>query len=136
MADIRKVTESFSVAPQIALADVAEAAEAGFKLVINNRPDGEAEGQPTSAQVEEAAKAAGLGYAHIPVTGRPTPAQVTEERALLASAPGPVLAFCRSGTRSIVTWSLGQAEAGTRAREDLLKLGAAAGYDLAAMLPA
>jgi uncharacterized protein (TIGR01244 family) len=135
MAEFRKVTETFSVAPQIDLADLSRAAAAGFKLIINNRPDGEAPDQPTSAEVEAAAEAAGLAYVHIPVRGEPTMEQVAQENAVLAKAPGPVLAFCRSGTRSIVTWSLGQTEAGTRSRDDLVKLGGDAGYDLSSVLP-
>jgi uncharacterized protein (TIGR01244 family) len=134
MAEFRKVTESFSVAPQIDLADLPRAAAQGFKLVINNRPDGEAPDQPTSAQVEAAARAAGLDYVHIPVRGGPTMEQVAEETAVVAKAPGPILAFCRSGTRSIVTWSLGQAEEGERSREELVKLGQGAGYDLSGVL--
>jgi uncharacterized protein (TIGR01244 family) len=134
MAEFRKVTDDFSVAPQIDLADLARAAEAGFKLVINNRPDGEAPDQPTSAQVEAAARAAGLDYVHIPVRGGPTPEQVEQENAVIDEAPGPILAFCRSGTRSIITWSLGQAGSGERSREDLVKLGTDAGYDLAGIL--
>ena len=86
--------------------------------------------------MEAAARAAGLEYAYIPVTGRPTLEQVDEESAVLADAAGPVLAFCRSGTRSIITWSLGQAGSGERSREELAKLGADAGYDLSAVLPA
>src|ERR1700761_6506648 len=112
MTEFRKVTDTFSVAPQIALDDVARAAAQGFKLIINNRPDGEAPDQPASAQVEAAARAAGLDYLYIPVSGGPTPAQVEAERVALAAADGPVLAFCRSGTRSIVTWSIGQAQSG------------------------
>lgn len=134
MADIRKVTDDFAVAPQISLADVALAAERGFTLVINNRPDGEAPDQPTSAQVEAAARAAGLGYIYIPVRGGPTAEQVEAVRAAMAEARGPTLAFCRSGTRSIVTWSIGQARAAERPRDELLKLGAQAGYDLSAVL--
>jgi uncharacterized protein (TIGR01244 family) len=134
MSEFRKVTDSFSVAPQIGLADLARAAEAGFTLVINNRPDGEVPDQPTSAEVEAAAKATGLDYAHIPVRGAPTPEQVAAERSVLAGAKGPVLAFCRSGTRSIVTWSLGEAGAGARSRDELVRLGQAAGYDLANVL--
>ena len=134
MADFRKVTDDFSVAAQIDLADLSRAAAAGFTLVINNRPDGEAPDQPSSAEVEAAARAAGLEYVHIPVTGRPTLEQVDEESAVLADAGGPVLAFCRSGTRSIITWSLGQAGSGERSREELAKLGADAGYDLSAVL--
>jgi uncharacterized protein (TIGR01244 family) len=131
MTEFRKVTDDFSVAPQIAIGDLARAAEAGFALVINNRPDGEAADQPTGAEIESAARAAGLDYAFIPVRGAPTPEQVAAERAVLATARGPVLAFCRSGTRSITTWSLGEAGAGARSRDELVKLGAAAGYDLA-----
>jgi uncharacterized protein (TIGR01244 family) len=113
---------------------VAEAARLGFKTIINNRPDGEAPGQPTSAEVEAAAKAAGLNYLHIPVVGGPTPAQIEAERQALAQTPGPVLAYCRSGTRSIVTWSLGQAHSGAKSRQELVSLGAAAGYDLSGVL--
>lgn len=133
MPDFRHVTDTLSVAPQISVDDVAEAARQGFRLIINNRPDGEAADQPTSAEIEAAARAAGLGYLHIPVVGGPTAAQVEAERKALAAAEGPVLAFCRSGTRSIVTWSIGEAQAG-RSRSELIGLGAAAGYDLAGVL--
>ncbi|MEI6440938.1 MAG: TIGR01244 family sulfur transferase [Alphaproteobacteria bacterium] len=135
MSKFTRVTEQISVAPQVALGDMAAAATEGFTLVINNRPDGEDASQPTSAQMEAAAKAAGLAYAHIPVRGAPTLDQVEEERLLLEGHTGRVLAFCRSGTRSIVTWSLGQAMAGDRTREELVALGDAAGYDLANVLP-
>ena len=134
MADLRKVTDDFTVAPQISPADLAEAARLGFTLVINNRPDGEAPGQPTSAEMEAAARAAGLDYAHIPVSGGPGPAQVAAVAEAVAGAQGPVLAFCRSGTRSIVTWSLGQAARGARPRDELVRLGASAGYDLSGVL--
>ena len=130
MSEFRKVTDDFSVAPQIAIGDLARAAEAGFALVINNRPDGEAPDQPSDAEIKAAAHAAGMDHAFIPVRGAPTPEQVAAERAVLEAARGPVLAFCRSGTRSIITWSLGEAAAGARSREELVKLGAAAGYDL------
>ena len=135
MSKFTRVTEQISVAPQLALGDMVAAAAEGFTLVINNRPDGEDASQPTSAQMEAAAKAAGLAYAHIPVRGAPTLDQVEEERLLLEGHAGRVLAFCRSGTRSIVTWSLGQAMAGDRTREELVALGDAAGYDLANVLP-
>lgn len=134
MSEFRQVTDQFSVAPQIELDDIARAAEAGFKLLISNRPDGEQPGQLTSAEIEAAAKAAGLQYAHVPVVGGPTPEAVHTEMALIAEAPGPVLAFCRSGTRSIVTWSIGQALSGERSRADLIALGAKAGYDLSGVL--
>ena len=134
MTEFRRVTEDFSVSPQIEPADMAEAAAQGFTLVINNRPDGEVEGQPTSAQMEAAASAAGMDYVHIPVTGSPTQDQVEAQRLAIEDADGPVLAFCRSGTRSIVTWSLGQALSGVRSRSDLAVLGRQAGYDLSGVL--
>ena len=72
MADIRKVTPEFSVAPQIGPEDVPAAKAQGFVKLINNRPDGEVPGQPTSAEMEQAARAAGLDYVFIPFVGRPT----------------------------------------------------------------
>ncbi|HKT53369.1 MAG TPA: TIGR01244 family sulfur transferase [Caulobacteraceae bacterium] len=134
MTKFRKVTETYSVAPQIALEDVQAAADRGFVLVINNRPDGESADQPTSAAMAAAASAAGLDYVHIPVRGGPTPEQVAQQRTAVEAAKGPVLAFCRSGTRSIVTWSLGEAQSGARSVEELVGLGAAAGYDLSGVL--
>jgi uncharacterized protein (TIGR01244 family) len=134
MTDFRNVTDDFSVAPQIALSDVARAKAEGFVLLINNRPDGEAPDQPTSAAFEAAAKAAGLGYAHIPVRGGPTQDQVEAEHRLLAETQGPVLAWCRSGTRSITTWTIGEALAGARTPQELVDLARAAGYDLSGLL--
>ncbi|HUO22251.1 MAG TPA: TIGR01244 family sulfur transferase [Caulobacteraceae bacterium] len=134
MSEFRKVTDEFSVAPQIDLADIPRAAAAGFKLLINNRPDGESPGQPPSAEVEAAARAAGMDYAYVPVAGMPTSAAVHVEMTLLAEAEGPALAFCRSGNRSIVTWAIGQALSGARSRADLIALGYDAGYDLSGVL--
>ena len=130
MADIRKVTPEFSVAPQIGPEDVETAKAQGFVKLINNRPDGEVPGQPTSAEIAEAARAAGLGYVHIPFVGRPTREQAEAVAREAAAAGGPVLAFCRSGTRSITAWSVGQVLAGARSRVQVVALGANAGYDL------
>ena len=134
MADFRKVTDDFSVAPQITPAEVRAAADRGFVLLINNRPDGETPDQPEGAEIEAAARGLGLGYVHIPFAGRPTLVQAEAVVEAAEAAKGPVLAFCRSGTRSITAWSLGQAQAGKRSREELLELAAAAGYDLSAAL--
>lgn len=135
MSDFRRVTDSLSVSPQITESDLARAAAEGFVLVINNRPDGEDPSQPTSATIEAAARAAGLDYVHIPVRGGPGPEQVEAVRRAVEGAKGPILAFCRSGTRSIVTWSIGQALSGAADRETLVQQGAAAGYDLSGVLP-
>ncbi len=134
MPDFRHVTDDLSVAPQITLADVAEAARLGFKTLISNRPDGEEPGLPTAAQFAAASEAAGLAFHHIPVRGGPGPAEIDATRAVLAEAATPVLAFCRSGTRSIVTWSLCQATSGAMNRGDLVSLGRQAGYDLSGVL--
>ena len=134
MTDFRKVTDHFSVAPQIEPGDIAEAAKQGFVLVINNRPDGEAPDQPTSAEMEAQAKAADLAYAHVPVRGMPTQDQIDEVQTLIEAAPGPTLAFCRSGTRSIITWAVGQAQSGLRSPQALVALGHDAGYDLSGVL--
>jgi len=136
MSDFRRVTDDFTTAPQISLDDVAEAARQGFRTIINNRPDGEAPDQPSSAEMAAAAAAAGLAYHHIPVVGSPTPQQVEATQAVLQDAAEPVLAFCRSGTRSIVTWSLAQATSGAKSRGDLVSLGRQAGYDLSGVLGA
>jgi uncharacterized protein (TIGR01244 family) len=135
MTEFRRVTDQLSVSPQIAVEDLATAAAQGFKLVINNRPDGEDPSQPSSAQMEAAARAASLDYVHIPVRGGPTPDQVEANRLAVEAAGGPVLAFCRSGTRSIVTWSLGEFQSDARTREELVELGAQAGYDLSGAFP-
>jgi uncharacterized protein (TIGR01244 family) len=134
MPDFRRVTEDFTTAPQISVADVDEAARQGFKTIINNRPDGEAPDQPLGLEIEAAARAAGLAYFHIPVRGGPTPEQVDTTTRVLADAARPVLAFCRSGTRSIIAWSLSQASEGARSREELVRLGRDAGYDLSQVL--
>ena len=133
MSEFRKVTETFWVAPQIEVADVARAKSLGFTLIINNRPDGEAYGQPTGAEIEAAAAAAGIDYLAAPVIGSPGPSQVAAVSAGVAEAT-KTLAYCRSGTRSIMTWALGHATAENRS--ELARLGAAAGYDLSPVLGA
>ncbi len=134
MADIRPVTPDFAVAPQLSPEDMPDVAARGFTLVINNRPDDEVDGQPRSAEMQSAAQAAGMQYVHIPVRGGPSAEQVAAMRAAIEDAHGPVLAFCRSGTRSICTWSMGQADGELRSREALIALGHAAGYDISGVL--
>jgi len=134
MSDFRRVTDDFATAPQISVDDVDEAARQGFKTLINNRPEGEDPTQPSGHEIEAAAKAAGLAYFHIPVRGGPTPEQVETTGRILETAAKPVLAFCRSGTRSIIAWSLAQATSGARSRDELIALGRNAGYDLSGPL--
>lgn len=129
MTEFRTVTPTFAVAPQINAEDIAAAAAQDYRRVINNRPDGETPGQPTSAAIEAAARSAGLDYLWIPVTGGPTPSQA--DAMFEATRDGKAtLAFCRSGTRSITAWAIGQARAGAMPVDDLVALGEQAGYDL------
>ncbi len=132
----RQLDERVSVAGQIAADDLAEAKARGFTGVVNNRPDGEQPGQPTGAEIAAAAAAAGLAYTAIPVGAQGIgEAQVSAMAALLGQADGPVLAFCRSGTRSTYLWALARAWAGADP-DELVARAAAAGYDLSGLRPA
>jgi len=133
MTEFRHVTDAFSVAYQLTPEDMKAAAARGFKLVINNRPDGEDPAQTPGAEMQAAAEAAGLAYVYLPVVGRPSRETAEAERDAIDSAGGPVLAYCRTGTRSINTWALGQALEGADPSE-LVRLGRTAGYDLSAIL--
>lgn len=127
--DIRRVTGDFSVSPQIAPDDLPALRDQGFTLLINNRPDAEEPGQPTGAQIAEAARVAGLGYRAIPVAGGFSPPQVQAMAEAIDSAQGPVVAFCRSGTRSTLLWSLAQAIRGGDP-DEIAASAASAGYDI------
>ncbi len=99
---VQPINADFCVAPQLEPAAMAAAAAAGFRSVINNRPDFEGgPEQPPRAAVEAAALAAGLNYKHLPVSGGyQSPEEITQFKQLLDSMPKPILAFCRSGARS------------------------------------
>ena len=101
LPDLRPLSPDLSVAPQLDAAAMAALAAAGFKSVINNRPDFEGgPDQPPSAAIETAAKAAGLTYVHLPVNPAvQSPQEVAQFRELLSTLPKPILAFCRTGTR-------------------------------------
>lgn len=127
----RKLDDHVSVSPQIDTGDVLDAAEQGFTLVINNRPDGEDSYEPQGAEIEVASRAAGLDYVAIPVGhGGFSQPQVDTMAAALERAHGPVLAYCRSGTRSTLLWGLARAKLGD-APSHLHAKASAAGYDLA-----
>ncbi len=101
-AQLRAIAPDVCVAGQLNAAAMAEAAAAGFRSVVNNRPDHEhGPGQPTNAEIEAAARALGLEYRHLPVDGGwQSPEQIAAFAELLAELPRPLLAFCRSGARS------------------------------------
>ena len=132
--NIKPIDDRLSVSPQILPADMQELARQGFKSVICNRPDGEAESQPSFAAIRQAATAAGLECRYLPVTpGKVGDSDVSAFVAAMQSLPRPVLAYCRTGTRSALLWSLDQRAQGADLSE-LLRKTASAGYDLSGAL--
>ena len=128
------LTPDVSVSGQLTEQDLVRVAASGFTAVICNRPDGEEPGQPEAAAIAAAAARHGLGFTHIPVTsGAIADADVALMREALAGASGPVLAYCRSGTRAAMLWALVNAE--TRPAADILNVASAAGYDLTSLRP-
>jgi len=126
---INKVTDALSVSPQITAAEMGEIRDAGFRAIICNRPDGEGPDQPTFVEIEAAARQAGLEARYLPVTaGRVQDADADTFGQALMELPGPVLAYCRSGTRSATLWSL--SEAGRRPVPEILAATRDAGYDM------
>lgn len=127
--DLRRLTPDLAVAAQLMPSDVPAAATQGYTTLICNRPDGEQPGQPTHEAMAQAAAAAGLRFVFQPVvSGRITTEQVRAFGDALAQADGPVLAYCRSGTRCATLWALSQA--GERPWAEVLATAAAAGFDL------
>ncbi|HMB13240.1 MAG TPA: TIGR01244 family sulfur transferase [Roseovarius sp.] len=125
-----KVTDALSVSPQIGTGDMAAIRDAGYRAIICNRPDGEGADQPTFDEIEAAAKAAGLKVRYQPITSGMVRDEDAEAfGAALMELPGPVLAYCRTGTRSATLWSLSQAK--SRPVPEILAATKAAGYDMA-----
>jgi uncharacterized protein (TIGR01244 family) len=132
----RKIDDKTFASPQIELADVAEAQALGIGLIINNRPEDESPDQTPGAEIEAAATAAGIAYVAIPVThaGFSMPQVEAMEAALAAAGDKPVLAYCRSGTRSTLLWALAQAKMGM-APDAIAAHAAGAGYDVSPIMP-
>lgn len=130
----RQLTPDLAVSPQIEPEDFATLAQAGFVVVIANRPDSEVEPSHRSDVMAVHAAQAGLDYHYLPIVpGQLGPEQVERFREILAGAPGPVLAYCRSGTRSATAWALGQA--GARPASEIVETARQAGYDLSHLTP-
>ena len=125
---MRALAPGVWASPQLPPEAVAALPGLGVRRVINNRPDGEEPGQPTSAEMEAAARAAGLDYRWIPVSGLPGPAEAGAVGEALDDG-APTLLFCRSGTRSTAAWAMARCARG----DDPAAVRAAAanaGYDL------
>lgn len=132
--DIRTLTPDYSVAPQITPADIPAIVAAGYKVLICNRPDSENPAHLHAEQIGTAATAAGLEFHDHPVThSTMTPEVIARHRNTLKNAPGPVLAYCASGTRSTVMWSFAMAP--QMPADDILETTARAGYALAQLGP-
>ncbi len=127
--DIKTLTGTLSVSPQIAVSDMQAIKDAGFRAIICNRPDGEAGDQPGFAEIEKAARMVGIEATYQPIVpGKLSDEDGTAFDKATANLPGPVLAYCRTGTRSATLWSLSQAK--TRSLADILAVTKAAGYDM------
>jgi sulfide:quinone oxidoreductase len=136
MVDPKVMTDRFAVSPQLAAADFVALAAAGYKTIINNRPDNEEPGQLSAAEAQALAEAQGMNYVHIPVKiPELTAATVEQFGTALQSNPGPILAHCRTGTRSFILWTMVTAKSNTMTLEELMQCAADGGYDLSKMRP-
>ncbi|MEO0485656.1 MAG: TIGR01244 family sulfur transferase [Pseudomonadota bacterium] len=130
--DIRRISDTYAVSPQIEPTDVPEIAAAGFTCVVCNRPDLEIPIELHAQVMRAAVEAAGLMFIDNPIEGRAmTIENVAAQDQALTSADGPVLAYCASGTRSSIVWCLSQA--GSMPTADIINAAAEAGYDLSFM---
>ncbi|WP_246727815.1 TIGR01244 family sulfur transferase [Chelativorans sp. Marseille-P2723] len=103
-----QIDERLAVCGQISPQDISGLAQAGYATIVNNRPDGEGFLQPTASAIADAAEKAGLRSAHLPVRGPDITEQLVRDfQKTLAESAGPVVAFCRSGTRSLTLWAIG-----------------------------
>lgn len=132
--DIREITPRYHVSPQIDPSDAQALADAGYRMVICNRPDAEIPEPLQADRMRAAVEAAGMAFAAIPLTHQSmTPDKVAKQKGLFDSADGPVLAYCASGTRSTVVWALSQV--GSRSVDDVLRTASQAGYQLEGLRP-
>ena len=126
----KQLDERTLVDGQITVADIDRLKAMGVTHIVNNRPDDEDAGQPSSDEIEAAAKAAGLSYRHIPIARGMGPSDVEDMRAAIREAEGGKLfAFCRSGNRSTLAWAVAKSEDGTP-REELERCAEGAGFSL------
>jgi len=125
-----RLDERTLVAGQIAPADVAALKQQGVTMIVNNRPDGEDVGQPKSADIEQAARDAGIAYRHVPIARGMGPSDVEAMRAAIHDAgDGTLFAFCRSGNRSALAWAVARSEDGMP-RDELERCMSEAGFNL------
>ncbi len=131
--DPRRITDDFFVSPQITADDVPDIKAAGFRSILCNRPDGEEPWQPAFDDVATSAGAEGIEVRSVPiVSGQMTEADAEAFGEALKTLPKPILAYCRSGTRCTVMWSLTQID--SLGGEEVLRATADAGYDMSGLV--
>ena len=132
--ETKRINRGLSVSAQITPADMPEIRAAGFRGIICNRPDGEGADQPAFAEIDAAAKAAGIETAYLPiVSGKVQDDDAAKFADALQDLPGPVLAYCRTGTRSTTLWALSEGARGTPL-PDILAATKSAGYDMSGVV--
>lgn len=128
--NLKRVNDSFAVTAQIDSTDVEALATQGVKSLICNRPNGEDKDQPAYGEIEATARRLGMRVSHIPVIS----SQITDQDVqafgnAYNTMPRPLVAYCRTGTRSIILWALDQGNKGMSSQE-ILSIGSNTGYDL------
>ncbi len=126
---VRQIDEKTLVSGQIQPGDLSQLKAEGVTLIVNNRPDGEDSDQPASAEIEAAAKAAGIAYRYVPIVRGIGPSDVEAVQEAMAAADGKMLMFCRTGNRSSLAWAVAKRRQGASI-EELERAAAAAGIDL------
>ncbi|MCO6387072.1 TIGR01244 family sulfur transferase [Aliihoeflea sp. 40Bstr573] len=128
---MKQVTHKLFIAPQLTADDIRSARAAGIAAIVNNRPDGEEAGQPTANENRAVAGAEGLSYTHIPISaGQITEDKVRAFQRAVVEADGPVLAHCKTGTRSATLHAIGEVLDGRVAKSEVVPLGQRLGVDL------
>lgn len=128
---MKQISDTLSVAPQLTADDIRQAKAKGFAAIVNNRPDGEEPGQPSAAENRSVAEGEQLAYTHIPITaGQITERQVRAFQEALSQADGPVLAHCKTGTRSATLYAIGEVLNGRMRKDEVEPLGKRLGLDL------
>lgn len=134
MTEVKKLDERFSVRAQVQPEELEGIASLGYRMILNNRPNGEEPDQPDSEEIRLAAEQAGLTYVHQPVvSGNITSQDVEQFEKIMGESDGPVLAFCRSGARCTNLWALSSLSPDSP--DETIKRASQAGYDLSSIVP-
>lgn len=128
---MKQISERLYIGPQLTTEDIRRAKSQSFAAIINNRPDGEEPGQPSAAENRSVAEGEQLGYSYIPVTaGQISEGQVRAFQEALSQADGPVLAHCKTGTRSAILYVIGEVLDGRMGKDKVIPFGHSVGLDL------